>query len=248
MTDFLLFTVYAPLVSWGDIAVGEIRASWDRPSRSAVLGLVAAALGISRDDQAAHDALDIGYGFGVRLDAPGTLLVDYHTTQTVAAAITKRTHPSTRAELLASGDRETVVSRRTYRADALATAILWAHAGAKWPLSIIADALRRPVFVLYGGRKSNALGLPAAPETISASTLAAALADRTPGRGVELLRPRDGWGGEVAYDLCDGFGSGMERQHHHVRRDAGAQRSRWQFRNRVMEVGHVPPASASPKP
>ena len=71
MTEFLLLTLYAPLASWGDIAVGEVRGSWDRPSRSAVLGLVAAALGVDRADQAAHDALDVGYGVAVRQDAAG---------------------------------------------------------------------------------------------------------------------------------------------------------------------------------
>ena len=30
MTGFLLFTLYAPLASWGEIAVGETRGSWDR--------------------------------------------------------------------------------------------------------------------------------------------------------------------------------------------------------------------------
>ncbi|HEV2643569.1 MAG TPA: CRISPR-associated protein Cas5, partial [Candidatus Elarobacter sp.] len=78
MTDFLLFTLYAPLSSWGDIAVGEMRGTWDRPSRSAVLGLVAAALGLLRDDQAAQEALDGGFGVATRLDASGAPSADYH--------------------------------------------------------------------------------------------------------------------------------------------------------------------------
>ena len=51
---FLLFTLYAPMGSFGEIAVGERRMSWARPGRSAVLGLVAAAQGIERTDEAAH--------------------------------------------------------------------------------------------------------------------------------------------------------------------------------------------------
>lgn len=87
--EFLLLTLYAPLSSWGGIAVGEERNSWDRPSRSAVLGLVAAALGVARDDQASHDALDWGYGVAVRLDVAGSSVVDYHTAQSVAQASVK---------------------------------------------------------------------------------------------------------------------------------------------------------------
>lgn len=112
MTDFLLFTLYAPLASWGDIAVGESRGSWDRPSRSAVLGLLGAALGIMREDQAAHEQLQAGYGVAVRADAVGATLSDYHTAQTVAASAVRKARPRTRAELLACADRETILSRR----------------------------------------------------------------------------------------------------------------------------------------
>ena len=49
---FLLFTLYAPMGSFGEIAVGERRMSWARPGRSAILGLVAAAQGVDRADEA----------------------------------------------------------------------------------------------------------------------------------------------------------------------------------------------------
>ena len=46
MTDYLLLRLYGPLASWGEIAVGESRHSAVQPSRSALLGLLGAALGI----------------------------------------------------------------------------------------------------------------------------------------------------------------------------------------------------------
>ncbi|MGI8497252.1 MAG: type I-E CRISPR-associated protein Cas5/CasD [Gemmatimonadaceae bacterium] len=238
--DFLLFTLYAPLSRWGEIAVGETRGAWDRPSRSAVLGLVAAALGLTRDEQDAHDALDRGYGVAVRLDAPGTVLVDYHTAQTVAAAAAKKQRVSTRAELLAAGDRETILSRRTYRQDALATVALWARSDPRWPLAELAAALQRPIFVLYAGRKANALGSPLAPAVVQSGTLAAAFAQRRPEPPVldlHLLRPEGGWGREVAHDRCDGFVDGLHPLRRETRRDVGAHRGRWQFRERTVEVG-----------
>jgi len=131
MTRFLLFTIYAPLTSWGDITVGEARGSWDRPSRSAIFGMVAAALGIDRTDQPAHDALDLGYGFAVRLDASGIPLVDYQTAQTIAASAIKKHRPATRAAMLSCADPETMLSRRWYRQDALATVCIWARDGAR---------------------------------------------------------------------------------------------------------------------
>jgi CRISPR-associated Cas5-like protein len=44
MARFLTLTFAAPLASFGAIAVGERRPSWDRPGKSAALGLVAGAL------------------------------------------------------------------------------------------------------------------------------------------------------------------------------------------------------------
>lgn len=253
MTEFLLFTLYAPLASWGEIAVGESRRSWDRPSRSAVLGLVGAALGLLRTDQEDHDALDRGYGFAVRLDAPGTRLVDYHTAQTVDSASVRRRQPATRAELLASGDPETILSRREYRQDAVATAALWSRDGARWTLEQLADALRRPVFVLSAGRKANVFALPLAPTVVAGLTLADALRARHPlsrnGRnspepidaaklGIDSLEPEGGWGDEVAYDRCGAL-AGMETVQTVVRRDAGAHRDRWQFAERAVEISHL---------
>lgn len=256
MSAFLVFTLHAPLASWGDIAVGEVRGTDDRPSRSAILGLVAASLGIVREAQVEHDALDRGYGVAVRLDAPGTPRIDYHTAQTVAASAAKRSRAATRARLLASADPETILSRRSYRQDAVATVALWARAEAPHPPERLAAALRRPVFPLYAGRKANVLGLPLAPEVIEADSLAAALHRRESGRGMRpdappearaaldgvwtRLRPRGGWGDEVSHDPPDGIATGLRPLRRDFRRDAGAHRTRWHFTERTVEVGVLP--------
>jgi CRISPR system Cascade subunit CasD len=247
--EFLLLTLYAPLVSWGDIAVGEARGSWVQPSRSAILGLIAAALGITRDDQEAHNALDSGYGFAVRLDAPGTPVTDYHTAQAVAASAVKRVAergPITRATLLNTSDRATIISRRAYRQDALATVAIWSRASGAWSLAHLAEALRRPAFVLYAGRKSNAFGLPLGPEVVTAATLADAFTQRRdPARGIAAVavRPVQGWGREVTHDPCDGFSSGLRPLRRQTRRDAHADRTQWQFRERPIDVGLIEPGS-----
>jgi CRISPR system Cascade subunit CasD len=244
--DFLIFTIYAPLASWGDIAVGELRGSWDRPSRSAILGMIAAALGLERDNQDAHDALDAGYGVAVRLDLAGSPMEDYHTAQTVAASAVKKQRPTTRRQLLAPRDRPTILSRRTYRQDALATGCIWQRDGARWTLDEIAAALRSPVFALYAGRKSNVLGLPLAPKKVAAATLAAAFSESAPLRSelreFSRLQPRGNVAShsappEIAHDHCDGFDSGLHTLRREVRRDAAANRLRWQFSERTVEIG-----------
>lgn len=247
MKDFLLLTLYAPLSSWGDIAVGEFRGSWDRPSRSAVLGLIAAGLGLEREDQAAHDALDEGYGVAVRADVVGAPLVDYHTAQTVDATTVRKRRPATRAELLDRRDRQTIISRRTYRQDALATVALWARGEARWTLDELRDALARPRFVLYAGRKANVFGLPLDPRVEQADTLAEALGRRPSVLGAlealetrHMRRPVTDDGLEVSHDPCSGFASGLQPLRRDFRRDTGAHRGRWQFAERVVEVGVMP--------
>ena len=54
---FLVFQLQAPLSSWGDTAVGEYRGSYEHPGESALIGLLGAALGIRREDEAAHTIL-----------------------------------------------------------------------------------------------------------------------------------------------------------------------------------------------
>lgn len=239
MTDFLLATIYAPLCSWGDIAVGEVRETRDRPSRSAVLGLVAAALGLTREAADAHAALDAGYGVAVRVDDAGTPLVDYHTVQTMPASAMRRANPATRRDMLRLGEPATIVSRRTYRQDARAVVALWARGQSRWSLQELATALAKPTFVLYAGRKASPLGMPLRPELVSASSLAAALRMR-PFR-IQILeddrRPEPGRL-EVAHDPCEGFSSGLVPPfRREVRRDTSPDRERWLFSERTVEVG-----------
>lgn len=248
MTEFLLLTLYAPTASWGDIAVGQLRGSWHRPSRSAVMGLVAAALGTDRADQEGHDALEVGYGLAVRLDRPGTAMVDYHTAQTARQSVVKEVQGQPRAVLLAAGEPETMLSWRTYRQDALATVALWARPGARWTLEQLGDALRHPGFVLYAGRRASPLGLPLNPEIVRADTLLGALVHR-PSRIAALEWPAaartDETVAEVAHDPCEGFESGLRAVRRETRRDGGAHRGRWQFSERVVEIG-VAPSEAEP--
>ncbi|MCT7372660.1 CRISPR-associated protein Cas5 [Mycolicibacterium llatzerense] len=63
--------------SWAMIGRGAIRSTHTRPTKSGVIGLIANALGRDWSD----DISDLAQlRFGVRVDAPGTLEVDYHTT------------------------------------------------------------------------------------------------------------------------------------------------------------------------
>lgn len=176
MTKFLLFTLAAPLVSCGAVAVGERRPTWDRPSKSQITGLVAGALGIERADEARQHRLAAGLNFAVRIDAPGRLATDYHTAQVPPARRNRRF--ATRAEELAVDRTEfkTILSRREFRTGAIYTICLWRRE-AGWPsLEEIAAALEQPAFVPFAGRKAHALMLPMRPDLVEAATVDAAFA------------------------------------------------------------------------
>lgn len=238
MTAFLLATLYAPLASWGDIAVGEVRDSWEYPSRSAILGLLAGALGVEREEQARHDSLDQGLGIAVRADAIGSAMVDYHTVQTVAAKHLKRHPPATRRALLAAAPPETMVTRRTLRCDASYTVALWTTPASSVRLDELVQALRAPCFTPYAGRKANAFALPFNPQVVEASSLAAALRKRSAPDGLgRQVHDRTGTPVRVVHDACDGFASGLDTKQQVQRRDTSPHRGRWQFAERTMFVG-----------
>lgn len=228
MAEFLTFALAAPLAAMGEIAVGERRASWDRPGRSAVLGLVAGCLGIDREDEDAHAALESGYGVALWVQNVGPLLADYHTAQVPPARRGRRF--ATRAEELGAADLETILSRRYYRTEVLVLAALWGRPAARWPLSEIAEALCRPHYVPYFGRKACPLMLPMAPLRTEAADAIAALVERAE-RGPEperrLLPLRRA--AVVAMTAADARLFGLPVQRVEIRRDAVASRRRWQF-------------------
>ena len=71
MHEYLLFRLYGSMASWGDIAVGEFRPTFDHPSKSAVMGLIAAAMGIRRDEEERQRELAAGDPDGDQNRWPG---------------------------------------------------------------------------------------------------------------------------------------------------------------------------------
>ncbi|MEP6835386.1 MAG: type I-E CRISPR-associated protein Cas5/CasD [Gemmatimonas sp.] len=267
MTSFLMFTIQAPLASWGEIAVGEWRGSWDTPSRSAVIGLVGAALGVERSDTVLQAALRDGYRVAVRADRKGSAMQDYHTMQSVEQGIVKKRNLRTRASLwtVPKESRQTILSRREYRQNVVHTVAVWSVGQAQWSLEDLARSLERPVYAPFAGRRCNPLGLPMMPAVVDADTLAGAFAQRKPihdwcagmlamlkpsrpraaGRNEDVqadFESADRWGREVAHDATEGFESGCESTGTKIvrRRDVPLNRDGWLFSERGMVISQLP--------
>lgn len=74
----LLLRLHAPLQSWGSESVYDNRETEDMPTKSGVIGMLAAALGRKRTDSL-EDLVKLT--FGVRIDCQGTRLNDFQITQ-----------------------------------------------------------------------------------------------------------------------------------------------------------------------
>jgi CRISPR system Cascade subunit CasD len=237
--EYLTFTLYGMMASWGDIAVGEYRPTADHPTRSAVLGLLAAALGIRRDEEERLAALTRAYKVAIRVEAPGVLLRDYHTTQ-VPSAAKKGRHYLTRKDELAA-PREvlnTILSTRDYRCDAVYRVYIWCRdTTPPYSLGILAEHLQHPVFTLYLGRKSCPLALPVHPEVKTAPDLLTALSVE---RGIELRFlgrvPGNRDSNVRAYWDCT---EGIQAEGTSVRNDESLNRRRWQFGRRDEEYAMI---------
>ncbi|MBU4612119.1 type I-E CRISPR-associated protein Cas5/CasD [Achromobacter sp. GG226] len=247
MATYLLMRIYGPLASWGEVAVGEMRHSSVQPSRSALLGLLGAALGLERDDDDAQRALAAGYRFGIKLVATGSPLRDYHTVQ-VGEPGRKQVFRSRRQSLV-EGKVSTLLSTREYRCDSVAVvAVEVAHDDAPYSLEQLAGALRTPHYTPYLGRKSCPLAVPLMPQCIEADDLRAAL-DGVPLPSLMALltsRPDASWPSPMdqrafalqapRYFWEDGMTPGMEASFSTVRHDQPLSRRRWQFAPRREHV------------
>ncbi|MCG4256759.1 type I-E CRISPR-associated protein Cas5/CasD [Acetobacter senegalensis] len=244
MGHFLTFAMVAPMASFGTLAVGERRDGGDRPARSAVLGLLGACLGLTREDEAGQNALAEGYGLAVLCHAPGRLLTDYHTAQTAPSR--RNWRPATRKQELAEapGELATILSRRDYRMGSWHLGALWVRGNeARWSLAEMREALQEPVFTPSLGRKSCPPGLPLAPELVEgASATEVLLARQKNGPESRMCNRfglfRDQLAGRnartetlVVLDAADAVehGAGHAILRREMRRDQPLSRARWQF-------------------
>ena len=227
MTEFLVFTLAAQIASFGGLAGHERRGSDSWPGRSALIGLLGAARGTRRDDDAGQAAL-AALGFAIGAYQTGVPLRDYHTVQTVPQ---KFKRPATRAGALAmagdQGDLNTVITLRDYRCGVLYAVAVWGD-GAM--LSDLQEALRQPRFTLYLGRKSCPLSAPVSPQILDAEDPAQALREADlpawypPSAGPDFIASE--WPTDIA-----GFSRTDEWRH-----DEPLDRRQWHFAARQVRM------------
>lgn len=126
----LLLRLAGPMQAWGSSSRFAHRTTEVAPTKSGVIGMLAAARGIRRTEPLTEL---LGLRFGVRLDQPGQLIRDFQTARSL------------------DGKDSMPLTYRFYLSDAI---FLAGVSGDGDLLRGLDEALRRPHFALYLGRRS----------------------------------------------------------------------------------------------
>lgn len=124
----LLLRFAGPMQAWGADSRFDIRKTNREPTKSGVVGLLAAALGMRRDEPPDELA---ALRFGVRVDREGVLLRDFH---------------------MVKGEKASYMTTRYYLCDAVFLVGLCGRDEAL--MERLEDAVRHPAYPLFLGRRS----------------------------------------------------------------------------------------------
>jgi len=184
MPTFLILRLDGPMQAWGTHTFEDFRPSNLFPTRSGLLGLLGACLGLERNDLAGQAQLASSVEFSVRVDQtlarPGldqpvskrnVKLPDFHTVMDARKVDGK-------------ANKFPVVSRREYLFDAAFTVVAGSKPDASITLAQLAEALRYPVYTPSLGRRSCPLARPLLEGELEAEDALAALAKTTPAGGL----------------------------------------------------------------
>lgn len=199
MPTSLILTFQGVFQAWGKHSFETYRPTELFPTRSGVTGLLAAAIGIKRDESEKYLKLDRSYTYAARCDfetvslfaeeesqsedktadekekigyrrlVPGRKMTDFHTVQEVRT-VGKKT-------------KKTEVTSREYLEDQCFTLAIMQRDGAEYNLCDIERAVKKPCFSVHLGRKSCPLCLPLHKCTCEANNLNDALYSQKPSGG-----------------------------------------------------------------
>lgn len=184
MRDFLILKVHGPMQAWGEHTFEGLRPSANFPTRSGLLGLLGACIGIRRNDSEQLQQLADSVGMAVRVDErrmsprDGTSrtlrvvkMTDYHTVK------------DAREDYTGLKKHDTILTWREYLYDAEFTVALWNQLDATLSFDELETAIKRPLFTPYLGRRSCPLARPLFEARLQSSDVLEALEGIAPHGG-----------------------------------------------------------------
>ena len=164
---WLVLRLEAPLMSFGGVAIDQVRPVRDFPAASMLTGMIGNALGWCWADNAMHQSIQDRLIFAARLDREGTLLTDMQNALLAKDDKGWTTHGAPEGRDGASYGAPHR-RQRDYHADLSVNVALRLEPAAEFPtLDSLSHAFDRPVRPLFLGRKAC---LPSYPLLRSEST------------------------------------------------------------------------------
>lgn len=181
MPDYLIIKLQGSMQAWGGHTFEDYRPSHIFPTRSAIIGLLGACLGIERDDTLKREALnnsltrltvraDPRYPMDSKKPLKMHKISDFHTVQNVR-------------KVDGAARKDAVVSRREYLCDAEFSIAMVFDKEAGYALEEIKQAIQKPYYTPFLGRKSCPLQRPLYEAVISAENAQSALISVFPNQG-----------------------------------------------------------------
>jgi CRISPR system Cascade subunit CasD len=184
MPTFLILRLDGPMQAWGTHTFEDFRPSNLFPTRSGLLGLLGACLGLERNDLIGQAQLAASVEFSVRVDQKrvrlehdesvfkrNVKLPDFHTVMDARKVDGK-------------ANKFPIVSRREYLFDAAFTVAVGSKPGASVTLAQLAAALRQPLYTPSLGRRSCPLARPLLEGEVEAEDALTALSKAAPTGGL----------------------------------------------------------------
>jgi CRISPR system Cascade subunit CasD len=214
MRDYLILKLQGVMQAWGEHTFEGLRPSTNFPTRSALTGLLAACLGIDRNDRQQQQALANSFLYAVRQDETEHSVIkmtDYHTVK------------DAREDYVGLKSHDTIITQREYLLDAAFTVAIWNTEGAEYSLEQLKAAVCQPRYTPFLGRRSCPITRPLYESRVQAINSDEAL---------KLIEPVAG----VIYseeDLPDVIG---RNKHRHRVRDVPLPNQPRQFASRMVYV------------
>lgn len=183
MPSYLILKLQGAMQAWGSHTYEDYRPSLIFPTRSAVVGLLGACLGLERERLQALKALNDSFEFGLIVLAHPRLVEQRHFTKeknlkprTVTLHKMTDYHTVLDARRADGGQRnDAIVSRREYLCDAEFTLALSFKDQAEYSLDAVVQAVKKPYYTPYLGRRSCPLQRPLFDSIVNADTAERAL-------------------------------------------------------------------------
>lgn len=187
MRDHLILKLQGGMQAWGEHTFEGLRPSTNFPTRSALIGLLGACLGIDRNDQPRQQALADSIQYAARQDGKKPVwkndspawqafnvikMTDYHTVK------------DARADYVGLKPLDTIQTWREYLFDAAFTVAVWNTRNASYSLDVLQSAISKPHYTPFLGRRSCPLTRPLFEDRVQAINADQALQLVEPASGV----------------------------------------------------------------